>query len=281
MTHKELHSFLEEKYEKYNRLDFIGSDPISIPHKFSKKQDIEIAGFLSATIAWGQRPTIIRNANELMKRMDFTPHDFILNHSKKDLAQFKNFKHRTFNGVDCVFFIKSLQNIYKKNHSLEDVFYPPPGGGVRGRTFVQDSILNFRKTFFSIPHPCRTGKHVSFPPPTPSSGGHGSACKRINMFLRWMIRKDKRGVDFGIWNQIPLNPALQGGNLTAGISPSQLMCPLDIHSGNTARKLGLLTRKQNDWQSVEELTNRLRKFDASDPVKYDFALFGLGVFEKF
>ena len=255
MTEKVLRSFLEEKYTKYNTRDFISSDPISIPHKFSKKQDIEIAGFLAATIAWGQRPTIIKNANELIRRMDFSPHDFILNHTKKDISQFKNFKHRTFNGIDCIFFIQSLKNIYKKHSSLEYVF--------KGEN-VSSAILNFRKVFFSIPHPARTRKHVSCPPLEWDKGG-GSACKRLNMFLRWMIRKDKQGVDFGIWNTIKMNA---------------LMCPLDVHSGNVARKLGLLRRKQNDWQAIEELTSRLRNFDPNDPVKYDFALFGLGVFEK-
>jgi uncharacterized protein (TIGR02757 family) len=268
-VNKELYEFLEENYERYNRPDFIASDPVSVPRQFSKKQDIEIAGFLAATIAWGQRPTIIRNANELMKRMDHAPHEFILNHTKKDLLQFKKFKHRTFNGVDCVFFIKSLQNIYKKNISLEDAFTPLPrfgrggsldkvktGGEVYG---VRSAITNFRKIFFSIPHPHRTGKHVSNPKAN-------SACKRLNMFLRWMVRNDKRGVDFGIWKNIKM---------------SELMCPLDVHSGNVARKLGLLARKQNDWQSVEELTSRLRAFDPNDPVKYDFALFGSGVSEKF
>ena len=250
MTKKELHSFLEENYKRYNRPDFIESDPISIPHKFSKKEDIEIAGFFSATIAWGQRPTIIKNANELMKRMDFSPYEFVLYHTKKDLLQFKNFKHRTFNGVDCAFFIKSLQNIYKKHKSLEYVFTGSD---------AKSAITNFRQLFFSIPHPHRTEKHVSNPEANSSS-------KRLNMFLRWMVRKDKCGVDFGIWKNIKM---------------SELMCPLDVHSGNVARKLGLLQRKQNDWQSVEELTSRLKLFDANDPAKYDFALFGLGVFEKF
>ena len=249
MTDKELFSFLEENYSCYNRPDFIESDPISIPHKFSKKEDIEIAGFFSATIAWGQRPTIIKNANELMKRMDFSPYEFVLHHTKKDMLQFKNFKHRTFNGVDCIFFIKSLQNIYRKHKSLEAAF---------AGSNAKNSITNFRQLFFSIPHPHRTGKHVSNPDSNSSS-------KRLNMFLRWMVRKDKCGVDFGIWNNIKM---------------SELMCPLDVHSGNVARKLGLLHRKQNDWKSVEELTCRLREFDINDPVKYDFALFGLGVFRK-
>lgn len=256
MTHKELHSFLEENYEHYNCVDFIRLDPISIPHQFSKKQDIEVAGFLAATIAWGQRPTILRNANELIRRMDHAPHDFILNHTKKDLLQFKKFKHRTFNGVDCVFFMRSLQHIYKNHGSLENTFTGPD---------VRSAILNFRRVFFSISHQHRTQKHISLPP-LGAGVSHGSACKRINMFLRWMVRKDKRGVDFGIWKNIPM---------------SELMCPLDLHSGNIGRKLGLLTRKQNNWQSVEELTSRLREFDPKDPVKYDFALFGLGVSQKF
>jgi len=249
VTDQELHSFLEENYKRYNCPDFIGLDPISIPHKFTKKEDIEIAGFFSATIAWGQRPTIIRNANELMRRMDMAPCDFILNHTKKDLLQFKNFKHRTFNGIDCTFFIRSLQNIYKKHKSLEQAF---------SGNNAKNAITNFRKIFFSIPHPHRTGKHVSNPEANSSS-------KRLNMFLRWMVRKDNCGVDFGIWNNIKM---------------SELMCPLDVHSGNVARKLGLLDRKQNDWKSVEELTSRLRAFDVNDPSKYDFALFGLGVFES-
>ena len=250
MTKEELHLFLEEKHERYNRTDFISSDPISIPRQFSKTQDIEIAGFLAATIAWGQRPTIIKNANELMRRMDFSPHDFILNHTKKDLLRFKNFKHRTFNGTDCMFFVKSLNNIYKKHKSIEGAF--------KGND-VKSAITSFRKAFFSLSHFHRTEKHISNP-------DANSSAKRLNMFLRWMLRKDKRGVDFGIWNNIKM---------------SKLMCPLDVHSGNVARKLGLLSRKQNDWQSVEELTGRLREFDSNDPVKYDFALFGLGVFEQF
>lgn len=262
MTHSELHSFLEDNYKKYNCADFIENDPISIPHRFSKKEDIEIAAFFAATLAWGQRPTIIRNANELMKRMDFAPHDFILSHTKKDLVQFKNFKHRTFNGVDCVYFLQSLQNIYRKYKSLEHVFLPSSAFGEGSG--VRPALLNFRKIFFSLPHPSRTRKHLSCPPLEGTGGG--SACKRLNMFLRWVVRSDKRGVDFGIWKIL---------------SPKDLMCPLDIHSGNTARKLCLLTRKQNDWQSVKELTSRLREFDSNDPVKYDFALFGLGVFEKF
>ena len=245
----DLKSFLEEKVDQYNRPSFIESDPISIPHRCSKKEDIEISAFLTATISWGQRPTIIRNATELIRRMDFAPHDFILNHAKKDLVQFKNFKHRTFNGVDCICFIQSLRKIYEKHKSLEEVF--------RGND-PRSSIITFRRTFFSVSHPARTEKHISNPEA-------GSSAKRLNMFLRWIIRNDKRGVDFGIWKNI---------------SPADLRCPLDVHSGSVARELGLLTRKQNDWQAVEELTSRLREFDPNDPVKYDFALFGLGVFRS-
>ncbi len=251
MNFDELHNFLEEQVNKYNRPDFIPLDPISIPHQFSKKQDIEIAGFLAATMAWGQRLTILRNANELIRRMDYAPYEFILNHGKKDLKQFENFKHRTFNGIDCVFFIATLKYIYKKHTSLEEVFN---GGDAK------TAITNFRNVFFSISHPQRTKKHLSNPE-------SGSACKRMNMFLRWMVRKDSKGVDFGIW----------GNNNNKTLSPAQLMCPLDIHSGNVARKLGLLKRNFNDWQAVEELTNKLRKLDPKDPAKYDFALFGIGV----
>ncbi len=251
MINSELHSFLEEKYDKYNRLDFIESDPISIPHQYSRKEDIEIAGFLAATIAWGQRVTIISNANKLMKLMGNNPYDFVMSEKTKDLKRFDGFVHRTFNSVDAVFFMKSLQNIYKKHGGLEKAFSNPD---------CKEAISNFRTLFFSIDYPHRTGKHVSNP-------SENSSAKRLCMYLRWMVRKDKRGVDFGIWN--------------SDLLPSHLMCPLDVHSGNVARKLGLLTRTQNDWKAVEELTTKLRKFDAKDPVKYDFALFGLGVFEKF
>lgn len=257
MTKSELKSFLEDKYDKYNRPDFIESDPISIPHQFSKKEDIEIAGFLAATIAWGQRVTIINNANKLIKRMGNNPHDFIMSATQKDFKKFDDFVHRTFNGVDAVFFMKSLQNIYRNYGGLENAFTPT--SSVKS-DFTLNAITNFRTLFFSIEHPHRTGKHVSNP-------SENSSAKRLCMFLRWMVRTDKRGVDFGLWK--------------SNLLPSHLMCPLDVHSGNVARKLGLLKRTQNDWKAVEELTENLRKLDAKDPVKYDFALFGLGVFEKF
>ncbi len=252
----ELKEFLDEKVEKYNRVTFIESDPISIPHQFTKKEDIEIAGFLSATIAWGQRVTIINNANKLMKLMDNAPHDFVLNAKTKDLKRFENFVHRTFNAVDCVFFIKSLQHIYLQKGGLQNVFTLKNNNGN-----LANNISHFRTEFFAIEHPSRTKKHVSNPL-------ENSSAKRLCMYLRWMVRDDKRGVDFGIWKNKNLNA-------------SDLMCPLDVHSGNVARKLGLLKRTQNDWKAVEELTLNLRKLDKNDPVKYDFALFGLGVFENF
>lgn len=252
-----LKDFLDEKYDKYNRPDFIESDPISIPHHFSKKEDIEIAGFLAATIAWGQRVTIIKNANKMMKLMGNNPHDFIMSAKQKDFKNFDNFVHRTFNGVDAVFFMKSLQNIYRNHGGLEKAFTPTLSIKF---DYTLNAITNFRTLFFSIEHPHRTNKHVSNP-------SENSSAKRLCMFLRWMVRNDKRGVDFGIWK--------------SGLLPSHLMCPLDVHSGNVARKLRLLKRTQNDWKAVQELTINLRKLDAKDPVKYDFALFGLGVFEKF
>lgn len=253
LTQTELKEFLEEKHDKYNRIDFIASDPVSIPHQFTKKEDIEISGFLAATIAWGQRVTIIKNANKLLNLMDHDPHNFIMNVKEKELKRFEDFKHRTFNDVDTKFFIKSLQNIYKNHGGLQQSF-----NSYGKEDVLKHSITKFRELFFSIPHPSRTGKHVSNP-------SENSSSKRLCMYLRWMVRKDKRGVDFGIWD----------------IPASQLMCPLDVHSGNVARKLGLLKRIQNDWKAVEELTANLKKLDARDPVKYDFALFGLGIFEKF
>jgi uncharacterized protein (TIGR02757 family) len=223
---------------------------------FSKKEDIEIAGFLAATIAWGQRNTILKNANKLMAWMDLQPHDFILNHTEADLKLFKTFVHRTFNGLDCVYFIKALQNIYTNHRGIEKIF----ADGINDTdTHPANGINAFRKMFFELTHPVRTLKHVSSP-------ADNSAAKRISMYLRWMVRKDKCGVDFGIWNTI---------------KPSQLTCPLDVHSGRVARKLGLLNRTQNDWKAVIELSENLKAFDANDPIKYDFSLFGLGVNEKF
>ena len=254
MTATDLKEFLDDKVLEYNNPKFIESDPIQIPHQFSLKEDIEISGFLTATIAWGNRKMIIRNANRMMELMGNSPFDFVMNHKERHLDLFDGFVHRTFNSLDFAYFIKSLKNIYINHEGLEGVFSQFPEDETHKRT-----IHNFKQLFFEIPFEQRTTKHVSDPM-------KGSSSKRINMYLRWMVRKDNAGVDFGLWKQIPM---------------SKLSCPLDVHSGNVARKLGLLTRKQNDWKALEELDNNLRNLDASDPVKYDFALFGLGVFEKF
>ena len=250
----ELKEFLDEKVALYNNPKFIESDPIQIPHLFSKKEDIEIAGFLTATIAWGNRKMIINNATKLMDLLDYSPYDFILNHEEKELNRFHNFVHRTFNFVDTIQFIKSLQHIYKEHQGLEQAL------AIKDHTeSYRIAISNFKKLFFEIPHQQRTQKHISDPI-------KGSAAKRINMFLRWMVRKDNCGVDFGIWKTH---------------NPANISCPIDVHSGTVARKLGLLERKQNDWKAVSELDTNLRMLDKMDPSKYDFALFGLGVFEKF
>ena len=254
MINSELKDFLEEKVLQYNTLEFIESDPVQIPHLFTQKEDIEIAGFLSATIAWGNRKMIISNSHKMLELMGNAPFDFVMSHSNKDLQTLQSFVHRTFNGNDFASFIQSLQNIYLNHGGLEAVFNKN-----QQADSMQKSIHEFKKLFFEIPHQYRTQKHVSDPL-------NNSAAKRINMYLRWMIRQDNKGVDLGIWKSI---------------SPAALSCPLDVHSGNVARKLGLLNRKQNDGKAVAELDLQLRKFDNQDPVKYDFALFGLGVFEGF
>ncbi|WP_179321098.1 TIGR02757 family protein [Winogradskyella helgolandensis] len=250
----ELKDFLDEKVNLYNNPKFIESDPIQIPHQFSKKEDIEIAAFLAATIAWGNRKSIIKNANRMMELLDHSPFEFIMQHEESDLEKLSPFVHRTFNGNDFMQFVESLQHLYKNHNGLEAVF-----SKYAEKDSLQKSIHQFKNVFFEIPHLKRTQKHVSDPL-------KNSAAKRINMYLRWMIRNDNNGVDFGIWKSL---------------SPSQLSCPLDVHSGNVARKLGLLTRKQNDGKALAELDKALRKLDPTDPVKYDFALFGLGVFESF
>lgn len=254
MNSSELKDFLDEKVVQYNTFDFIESDPVQIPHLFSQKEDIEIAGFLSATIAWGNRKMIIKNSHKMMDLMGNAPYDFVMSHTDNDLKRLDTFVHRTFNGQDFANFIKSIQNIYENHNGLENVY----AKNQEAQT-MQNSISEFKKTFFEIPHHYRTQKHISDPL-------KNSAAKRINMYLRWMVRQDSKGVDFGIWKSI---------------SPASLSCPLDVHSGNVARKLGILTRKQNDGRALAELDMKLREFDANDPVKYDFALFGLGVFEKF
>lgn len=249
--------FLDEKVIQYNQPGFITLDPISIPHRFSKKQDIEISGFFAAILAWGQRKTIINKCLELFSFMDNAPYDFLLQHQEEDLKSLLNFKHRTFNEVDTLYFIHFLSWYYRQFDSLEDAF-------LIGQTGMRDSmesiLTRFHEYFFSLPDaPSRTKKHIATP-------ARKAACKRINMYLRWMVRDDAKGVDFGLWKKI---------------HPSQLICPCDLHVDRVARKLGLITRKQTDWQTALELTDRLREFDPEDPVKYDFALFGLGVEEKF
>lgn len=254
MNPSDLKSFLDEKVIQYNTLDFIESDPVQIPHLFSQKEDIEIAGFLSATIAWGNRKMIIKNSHKMMDLMGNSPYDFVMSHSEDDLERMESFVHRTFNGQDFASFIKGLHHIYKNHGGLEAVF-----ARHQETNSMLKSISEFKKIFFEIEHQNRTQKHISDPM-------NGSAAKRINMMLRWFCRQDNKGVDLGIWKSI---------------SPSLLSCPLDVHSGNVARKLGLLTRKQNDGKALAELDLKLRELDPHDPVKYDFALFGLGVFEGF
>ena len=248
-----LKEFLDIKSEEYNNTSFIENDPIQIPHEFKTKEDIEISGFLTATIAWGNRKSIINSSKRMMELLENDPHNFIINHSDKDLKNLLGFVHRTFNGYDFIQFVKSLKNIYCNHGGLEMVFF----NNMKDNS-LHNSIHQLKKIFFEIEHLKRTRKHVSDP-------FKGSAAKRINMFLRWMVRKDDKGVDFGIWNSI---------------NQKNLSCPLDVHSGNIARKIGILKRKQNDHKAVLELDNSLRKYDDSDPVKYDFALFGIGVNEK-
>jgi len=251
---KELKEFLDEKVLEYNNPKFIESDPIQIPHRYNLKEDIEISGFLTATIAWGNRKMIIKNANKMMELMGNSPYDFVMNHKEHNLNSLDGFVHRTFNSIDFTYFIKALQHIYTNHNGLENIFL------LNATTdSLQPAIHQLKKIFFEISHPTRTTKHISDP-------FKGSAAKKINMWLRWLIRDDNSGVDFGIWNNI---------------SPSILSCPLDVHSGNVARKLGILTRKQNDAKALAQLDTSLRAMDSNDPVKYDFALFGLGVFESF
>ncbi|WP_292972873.1 TIGR02757 family protein [Mucilaginibacter sp.] len=253
-----LKAFLDDKAAQYNRPEFIAKDPVCIPHLFSKKQDIEIMGFWAATLAWGQRVTIINKCRELIELMDGAPYDFIMNHEEPDLKKLLTFKHRTFNDIDTLYFISFFKWHYEHHDSLEDAFIPQLSLQVAGG-LVEAALNHFRSYFFSLPdYPHRTKKHVSSPE-------QKSTCKRLNMFLRWMVRKDNNGVDFGIWNKLP---------------PADLICPCDLHVDRVARKLKLINRKQNDWQTAVELTEHLRRLDPADPVKYDFALFGLGIEER-
>jgi uncharacterized protein (TIGR02757 family) len=251
----DLKEFLDEKYKQYNRPEFIESDPVCIPHLFNVAEDIEIAGFLAATLAWGQRKTIIHKSKELLRLMDNQPYRFILEADGHDLSGLHNFCHRTFNSTDALYFLNALKNIYTRHGGLRKVFE----NGFGRNHEAGPAIARFREVFFEAGYPERTRKHIP-------DVVKGSAAKRLNMFLRWMVRVDNRGVDFGLWT---------------GINPAWLKIPLDLHTGNVGRKLGLLGRRQNDWRAVCELTARLQHFDPADPVKYDFALFSLGAFEKF
>lgn len=250
LNRTELFELLERKAEQYNNPDFIGTDPIQLPHRFSRKEDIEIIGFIVATLAWGNRKSIITSGERILQIMNDSPYEFVMNYSERDLK----FVHRTFNHEDLNSFFVALNRLYTRGTGLEGAFQQHPElTGNFGR------IISFREAFTSSPFLDRTEKHVANPL-------KGSSAKRINMFLRWMVRKDNKGVDFGIWNNIPM---------------SDLHLPLDVHTGNVARKLGLLTRTQNDWKAVAEIHEELRAFDPNDPCKYDFALFGLGAFENF
>lgn len=252
-----LHEVLEEKYLQYNRPRFIGDDPISIPHRFTRRQDVEIAGFFAAVLAWGQRKTIINKCSELIDFMDGAPYAFIKGHREEDLKRFLQFKHRTFNATDALYFIAFLHEHYARYDSLEDAFVTAlqPDDPT-----IEKGLVGFRNYFFSLEYaPQRTRKHISSP-------AANSACKRLNMFLRWMVRQDDKGVDFGIWTRI---------------RPGQLVCPCDVHVERTARRLGLITRRQMDWLTALQLTENLRQHDPNDPVKYDFALFGLGLEDRY
>lgn len=244
---------LEEKVAQYNQPNFIPNDPISIPHQFSRLQDIEIMGFWAAVLAWGQRKTIINKCQELIQLMDGAPYDFVRNHTDTDLKRFLNFKHRTFNATDTLYFLHFFKHFYQHHHSLEEAFvYALPVEAPH----VETGLAGFHELFFSLEDfPERTRKHIATPV-------RKSSCKRLNMFLRWMVRKDDKGVDFGLWN---------------ALKPSQLICPCDVHVDRVARKLGLIQRSTTDWQTALELTENLKQLDPNDPVKYDFALFGLGV----
>ena len=258
--HEQLKTFFDEKVAKYNRPDFIAADPICIPHLFTKKQDIEIAGFFTAIFSWGNRTTIINKSRELMQLMDMAPYDFCLHHEDNDLKKLLDFKHRTFNATDLLYCIEFLKFHYTQTKSLEDAFFPKHILKESNSNIVQQGLIHFHEYFFSLEDPPnRTKKHIA----TPTKH---SSCKRLNMFLRWMVRSDQKAVDFGIWKKI---------------KPANLICPIDVHVARVAKRFNLLNRKQTDWEAAIELTEYLRNLDPLDPVKYDFALFGLGVIEKY
>ena len=256
-AYRQLGEFLDAKADEYNNAAFIPHDPVSIPHAFSRKQDIEIAGFFAAIFSWGNRTTIINKSKELMQFMDNAPFDFICNHQGPDLQKLLRFKHRTFNATDLFYFVAFLHYHFSHYKSLEDAFIP---FGADRVTDMEKALIHFHHRFFSLEEvPLRTGKHIASPQ-------KGSTCKRLNMFLRWMVRRDMRGVDFGIWQRI---------------TPAQLICPVDLHVARVARRFGLVTQKQVNWRMAIELTEHLRMFNSLDPVKYDFALFGLGIMEHY
>ncbi|MFM9943873.1 MAG: TIGR02757 family protein [Bacteroidia bacterium] len=251
MNKAELQKLLDEKVIKYNHPSFLENDPLGIPHRFTLKQDIEISGFFAAILAWGNRKSIINNCNKLMRLMEESPYDFITNHSPNELKRFEKFVHRTFNGTDLLFIIEAFKEFYKEHDSLERLFLPKPG-----EKTVKSGLENFHNSCFNLSYaPLRSKKHIASP-------FKKSACKRLNMYLRWMVRDDEKGVDFGIWKSI---------------KPSQLICPLDVHVLRVANTLGLLSTEKSNWETAELLTSQLRKFDKNDPVKYDFALFGMGL----
>jgi uncharacterized protein (TIGR02757 family) len=256
MNHTQIKKILDAKVLQYNHVSFIASDPISVPHRFTQTQDIEIAAFFAAILAWGHRTSIINNTNRIMQWMDDAPHQFLLQHKEEDLKKMLGFAHRTFNTTDLLYCIQFLQYHYSLHFSLETAFF---NAASKSNT-IENGLIHFRNYFFSLPDaPDRTGKHIATPLKK-------SACKRLNMFLRWMVRKDNCGVDFGIWKSI---------------KPSQLICPLDVHVGNVAHRLGLLPNPKSNWVNAILLTEKLKQFDAKDPVKYDYALFSLGVMERF
>jgi uncharacterized protein (TIGR02757 family) len=259
MKREQVYELLERKYKEYNKSAFIDDDPVSLPHRFTRLQDIEIIGFWVAMLAWGNRKAIMSSGSRILEYMDNAPYDFVLNHQDKDLKRFLNFKHRTFNATDALYFIEFFKQHYSQHDSLEEAFVNAERGNLKKELNTEKALAGFHETFFSLEDaPHRTRKHVATPV-------RGSTCKRMNMFLRWMVRKDRYGVDFGLWKKI---------------QPAQLLMPLDVHVDRVARKLGLVRRKQTDWEAVIELTENLKEFDPKDPVKYDFALFGISVLDK-
>ncbi|MFN8277068.1 MAG: TIGR02757 family protein [Chitinophagales bacterium] len=256
MKRQRIFDFLEENYRRFHRADFISNDPISIPHRFKIKQDIEISAFFAATLSWGNRKTILQSTNRMMHLMDEAPYDFVMHHTDADLKKILPFVHRTFNATDALYFIAFFHDYYAAHHSLEEAFLPTAGHWPGEQPWMEQAIAQFHEVFFALEEaPQRTRKHVATPL-------RGSTCKRLNMFLRWMVRPADGGVDFGLWKNI---------------QTAHLLMPLDVHVDRVARSLGLLQRPSSDWKTVLELTEALRTFDANDPVKYDYALFGVGV----